>query len=215
MKRLLIFVTALFYMAIAGAQSYPEPEFSKEVYYLKKENVSLLTRLEKGTSKIESKTKLGGMGGSESAYLLDGEHSAIRIAGGSQLSFVFSNGESGELESTASRDSIMRANGMDPAMLKAVNSMNDPSGTIVLYKVEVAGGKRKVMLQKNPGMSPFGSKKQKSSEKFSFSVKKVRQGYWELVVDKPLPKGEYAFTLMGGAQQGMDGSTPLFAFGVD
>jgi hypothetical protein len=53
-----------------------------------------------------------------------------------------------------------------------------------------------------------------SSEKYTFSARKIKEGYWELVVDKPLPKGEYAFTMMGMGT-GMDGSTVIFAFGVD
>jgi hypothetical protein len=35
------------------------------------------------------------------------------------------------------------------------------------------------------------------------------------VIDKPLPKGEYAFTMMGMGMQAMDGGVTLFAFGVD
>lgn len=61
---------------------------------------------------------------------------------------------------------------------------------------------------------PFGSKKQKTGEKYTFSVKKIREGYWELVIDKPLPDGEYAFAMSGMGMQEMDGSTTLFAFGI-
>ena len=70
-------------------------------------------------------------------------------------------------------------------------------------------------MMKSPGAMPFGSKKMQSSDKFTFSVKKIREGYWELVIDKPLPKGEYAFTVMGMGMANMDGSTTLFAFAVD
>lgn len=107
---------------------------------------------------------------------------------------------------------------MDPSMMEGMGNMggmNDPSGNITLYKVESASNKRKVLLQKNPGMMPFGSKKQKSSDKYTFSVKKIREGYWELVIDKPLPRGEYAFTIMGMGIGNMDGSTTLFSFAVN
>ena len=109
----------------------------------------------------------------------------------------------------------MRANGMDPAMMQGMTSMTDPSSTISLYKAESASGKRKILMMKTPGAMSFGNKKMQSSDKFTFSVKKIREGYWELVIDKPLPKGEYAFTLMGMGMASMDGSTTLFAFGVD
>jgi len=69
---------------------------------------------------------------------------------------------------------------------------------------------------KAPGMNPFGSHKIKSSDKYTFSAKKIRDGYWELVIDKPLPQGEYAFTMMGvGANMDMTGGMLVFAFGVD
>lgn len=44
-------------------------------------------------------------------------------------------------------------------------------------------------------------------------VRKIRNGYWELVVDKSLPKGEYAFTVM--SMMSMDGAVTIFAFGID
>lgn len=65
----------LVFTSIAFAQKYPELEFSKEFYYLKKDSVSSVMRLEKGTFIMESKTKMGGMGGSESGFLLEGEKS--------------------------------------------------------------------------------------------------------------------------------------------
>jgi hypothetical protein len=113
---------------------------------------------------------------------------------------------------------MMQANGMDPSMMQGaggMSSLNDPVNSITLYKLDVSGGKRKVLLQKNPGMMPFGSKKQQSSNKYTFSVKKIREGYWELVIDKFLLKGEYAFTLMNMMSMGMSGETLLFAFGID
>jgi hypothetical protein len=93
--------------------------------------------------------------------------------------------------------------------------MNDPSSTITLYKAESEKGKRKVIMQKSAGAMPFASKKSKSSDKNTFSVKKIREGYWELVIDKSLPKGEYAFSMIGMGMGNMDGSTTLFAFGID
>ena len=217
MKKILLLLL-LIEPFLIQAQNYPEPEFSKEVYYLKKDSVQKVIRLEKQNSKMESKAKLGGMGGSESAYVLESATSTVRFSGVNKLYFVFSTGAASSSSSNSQRDSMMRANGMDPSMMdgfSGMNGANDPSSTIVLFKLETTASNRKVLLQKNPGMSPFGSKKQKSSTKYSFSVKKIRDGYWELVIDKMLPKGEYAFTMMGMGANNMDGSSTLFAFGID
>ena len=219
MKYFILLVVSLCLSVIVYAQKYPEPEFSKEVYWLQKDSIHTVMRLEKGSSKMETKTKMGGMGGSESGYVLEGEKSTVRISNYKNLSFVFSTGASSPSSSSSKvRDSIMLANGMNPSMMKGMEDMrgmNDPSSTIVLYKLETANNKRKVLLQKNSGMSPFASKKQQSSDKYTFSLKKIREGYWELVIDKTLPRGEYAFTLMGMGMSNMDGSITMFAFAVD
>lgn len=203
----------------AMAQTYPEPEFSKEVYYLKKDSIHSVIRLEKGSSKMETKAKMGGMGGSESYYEIDGSKSTIRLNGGNSLSFVFSTGASSKSStSSKERDSMMLANGMDPSAMQGMGDMggmNDPSSTISLYKVETSNSKRKILLQKNPGMMPFGSKKQKTGDKYTFSVKKIKEGYWELVIDKALSRGEYAFMLMGMDMSSMDGSVTVFAFALN
>jgi hypothetical protein len=220
MKKIFLSSLVILITSSTMAQSYPEPEFSKEVYYLKKDSIHALMRLEKGSSKMESKTKMGGLGGSENYYEIDASKSTARVNNEKNLSFVFSTGASSASSSSKERDSMMQANGMDPSAMQGMGEMggmNDPSGTITLYKVESTGSKRKLLLQKNPGAMPFGSKKQKTGDKYTFSVKKIKEGYWELVIDKTLPKGEYAFALMGMGMgmQGMDGSIIMFAFGVD
>jgi hypothetical protein len=216
MNKLFLCIAAALFTVTAFAQKYPEPEFSNEVYYLKKDSVNSVTRLEKGSSKMESKTKMGGFGGSESGYELADSRSAIRLHSGYNLSFIFSNGTTTSASPSKEKDSAMQANGMDPSMMQGMSgmgNMNDPATNITLYKLDASGGKRKVLLQKNAGMMPFVSKKQKSSDKYTFSVKKIKEGYWELVIDKFLPKGEYAFTMMN--MMSMGGDTLLFAFGID
>lgn len=110
----------------------------------------------------------------------------------------------------------MKANGMDPSMMSGMSGMggmmDDPANTITLYKAESAKGKRKLLMQKQGGA--FGKKNQ-SSDKYTFSVKKIREGYWELVIDKPLPIGEYAFSMMNMGMGNMDGGTLLFAFAIE
>ena len=137
----------------------------------------------------------------------------MRLKAGRDHSFIFSTGESAPKSSSAA-DSMMRANGMNPSMIQGMGSMNDPANTINLYKAEKEKGERKILMMKSGGMMSM-SKKSKSSDKFTFSVRKIREGYWELVIDKPLPKGEYAFTMSGGMNMSMDGSVTLYAFGID
>lgn len=222
MKKYLLFFAALICLNNAWAQpdkkKYPEPEFSNEVYYLKKDSVNTAIRLEKNSSKMESKTKMGGLGGSESGYTIEGGKSSVRLGSGSNLSFIFSTGASPKSSSPSSSlsDSMMKANGIDPSMMQGMmGSMNDPASTITLYKVESEKGKRKILMQKGGGAIPFASKKLKSSDKYTFSVKKIREGYSELVIDKSLPKGEYAFSKIDMMSMGSAMATLLFAFGID
>jgi uncharacterized protein YxeA len=217
MKSIILLVLLLGCVCILRAQKYPEPEFANEVYYLKKDSVNSVVRLEKESSKIDTKTKITGY---EQGYSIDGEKSKVRLRSGSSLSFVFSNGASAGTSNgnTTQRDSIMRANGMDPAMMNqagmggSMGSMNDPASNIELFKADTDKGKRKVITMKMGG-GPFGSKKPTSSDKYTFSVKKIREGYWELVIDKTLPRGEYLFSLKSSTN--MDGSSVMYAFGID
>ncbi|HMG68856.1 MAG TPA: hypothetical protein VK588_14255, partial [Chitinophagaceae bacterium] len=86
---------------------------------------------------------------------------------------------------------------------------------ITLYKLDTEKGERKVLIQKSGGALPFSSHKSQSSDKYTFSSKKIRDGYWELVIDKTLPRGEYAFTMMETGMASASGGTLLFAFGID
>jgi hypothetical protein len=197
-------------MAVAqNKQQYPTPEFSNEIYYLNKDSGQLV-RLEKSLSDMDSKLKAAGFGGAEVGYFIDGEKSTTKLSSGSQLSFVFYTGSA--KSSDPQTDSAMRANGVDPAMVASYSSSPfDPSQTTTLYQCVVEKGKRKVLIQSGGGMGGLGKKK--ASAKYSFSLKKIREGYYELVVDKTLPKGEYAFQTMSMAGGG-SGSTTLFAFAV-
>ena len=200
--------------AITQDTAYPEPEFSNEVYSFRKDSANKLLRLEKGFSKMDTKTKMGGMAGAENSYPIEGEKSTVRFSSGKSLSFVFSTAANQTAKPSPQMDSAMKANGMDPAMMSVMaDGMMDPAKMITLYKVEVEKSERKILIMKTGGALPFASKKNKASDKYSFSVRKIRNGYWELVVDKSLPKGEYAFTIM--SMMSMDGAVTIFAFGID
>ena len=200
----------LFMSASCFAQNnYPDPEFFNEVYSYRKDSANKLQRLEKTSSKLDSKSKLGGFGGAETSYLIEGASSPINL-NSSQINFVIYTGSA---KSSFNMDSMMRANGLDPSKTPPIPGFSggDPTSNIQLYKASVELGNRKIIYMKVPGA--FGGKKSKSSEKPGFSVRKVREGYWEIVLDKPLSKGEYAFTSMGTAS--MDGAVSIFAFRVD
>jgi uncharacterized protein YxeA len=214
MKQLTMTLALLLIAVCLSAQNYPEPEFSNEVYYLKKDSSYSVVRLEKASAKMDNKVKAAGFGGFENGYVFDGDKSDVRFSKGTNLSFVFSNGAAATRgQSSAQQDSMMRANGMDPSMMSGMGGMDDPSRNITLYKTDAGKGKRKIYMMKTGGAFSMG--KNKSSDKYTFSVKKIRDGYWEMVVDKPLPKGEYAFAVMAGysGSGGMDAL--LYAFAID
>ncbi len=189
---------------------YPTPEFSNEIYFFKKDS-GQVSRLEKGYSKIETKSKMGGMGGVDNGYSLDGSKSPVRLQSGN-MSFIYFSGNASSDQNSQS-DSMMKANGMDPnAMGDAMSIMSDPSRTTSLYNMSAEKGARKVTLQSYSGMKIMGKSK-KESTKYTLSIKKVRSGYYEMMVDKILPKGEYAFIVNDFSSA--NGSTLLFAFGVD
>lgn len=208
---LLFAVNCSLLVAQKTAQQYPTPEFSNEIYFFIKDSVQV-SRLEKGISKMEAKTKMGGMGGFENTYSLEGSSSPVRLEGGNNLSFIFFSGDAAGSQTNQS-DSFMKANGMDASSMGDPMAMlNDPSRTTTLYKMSVEKGNRNITTQAAQGMKILGKAK-KESTKYTLSIKKVRQGYYELVVDKPLPRGEYAFMISD--MQSMDGSMKFFAFGVE
>ena len=165
-------------------------------------------RLEKGSSKQEMKMKMMGMGGMDQGYELDGERSPIRLTSGNNLVFLLYTGKGTNMSSPLS-DSMMKANGMDPAMMSTMSAYMDPTQNMSLYNMKAEKGKRKALLQ---SMGLMGKSK-KTATKYTLSIKKVKEGYYEMIVDKSLPKGEYAFVMMGMGS--MDQSFSLFAFGID
>lgn len=208
MKKI-FFLFSLFVIATSGwSQSYPQPEFSNEVYYLKKDNSYSLVRLEKNLAKQQVKSSI--IKGAEYSYEIEGKSSPIRFSNGNNISFIYSTATSSG-SSNAKSDSMLKANGIDPNTFNGLGG--DPSNMITLYKLDIDGNNRKIYLQKGGGY--FSSHKNQSSDKYTFSLKRIHDGYWELIVDKSLPKGEYAFSIMTMAGQGMDDSHTVFAFGID
>ncbi|MDP4149624.1 MAG: hypothetical protein Q8927_09420 [Bacteroidota bacterium] len=213
MKTAILSFSILFGTLAAAAQEYPNPDFNNEVCAYRKDS-NRVSRLEKQTSEISNKVGFGGFTPSTTEYDIDGGRSTIRLSDIGKYSFVFWNGSTGGATVAGNRgDSMMRASGVDPNMITQAAGMNGPS-QFTLYKMEVSGGKRSIILVKAGGFS-FGKKSSSGSEKYSTSMRKIREGYFEMVVDKRLPKGEYAFVTLSGGVQGMHGGANLFCFGVD
>lgn len=192
-------------------RQYPTPEFENEIYCLNKENNSLI-RLEKGNSGLKTKMKLAGFAGSESDFVIENEKSPVRIKESNSLSFIYFTHES-KGEAAATPDTATNQNNSLSAAFSAMEKMNDPSQTTSLYNAYPVQGNRDVVIQSGSGMRILG--KTKESKKYTFSVRKIRPGYLELVLNKPLPKGEYIFVVTGGFEINMDASATLFAFGID
>src|SRR4051812_20275119 len=123
-------------------QKYPTPDYDNEIYFFNKDSAHL-SRLEKGSSKIATKTKMGGMGGAESDYTMDGDRSTVRLKTGSKLSFVFFAGDHTKT-TTPEADSAMMASGvsMPTGMGDPMSMLTDPSRTTSLYNVTSSKGKR-------------------------------------------------------------------------
>ena len=208
MKKIISFLAAMLFASLLFAQTYPDPEFSNEVYYLKKDSAYILVRLEKGLAKQQTKVNM--ITGSEYSYTIEGKASSVRLNNGKNISFIFSTSA---VSSNPFSDSVMKANGMDP---NSISGFSDPSKMITLYKLDIGKNERKISMAKGGGVYWFSKKGDQGSNKYSFSLKKIRNGYWELVVDKPLPKGEYAFSVMGvmGSEDITESQT-VFTFGID
>ena len=216
--------------AQTSKKSYPEPDFIKEVYALKKDS-NVLVRLEKGTSKMETKTKFGGFGGADNGYSLEKEKARVRFSEGQPMTFIFrsrydkstEDANNTNMRGDTSMKSMMgdTANMMGNTgnmgnmdMGSMMDAVMDPTQMISLYAVDSKKGMRKLTMQASSGMSPFSKGKEKAgSAKYSLSFRKVKDGYFEIVVDKPLSRGEYSFIMMNMGS--MDNSSTLFAFGID
>src|SRR5690349_2750267 len=128
--------------------------------------------MEKTSSKMDSKTKI--VGPSEQSYSIEGDKSPVRLTSGTSFSFVISKG-SPQSSSSGKSDSVMKANGLDPNMM---SMGGDPSQTITLYKISAEKTIRKIYLFKVGGYFSVGKNKLQSSDKMTFSAKKIRDGYW-------------------------------------
>lgn len=210
-KHLFLLQTAIIISMSLAAQDFPVPEFSNEIYFVKKDSVITLMRLEKGYSNQEMKIKMMGMAGMDQGYSTDGEKSTVRLASGNNLIFLFFTGTPATTSTSSETDSAMKANGVDLSSMSNTMSMMDPTQMISLYSMKSDKGKRKILTQ---SMGLMGKSKA-TAKKYSLSIKKVKENYYEMKVDKPLTKGEYAFVMVDMSGMSMGQSYTLFAFAID
>ena len=191
----------------AAAQNYPNPDFTNEIYAFRKDSAKL-TRLEKETSKLENKTSFGG---GSMQYEIDERQSNVRFVNMDPYSFVFYTGTGASAVTAGSAgDSTMRANGMDPNMFNGMGNVN-PS-QIALYKLDASHDKRLIVVARAGGIF---NKKSSTTATLTTSVRKIRDGYFEIVPDKKLLTGEYAFAIQQTGVTSMGGGVVLFCFAVD
>jgi hypothetical protein len=144
------------------------------------------TDLEKTGAVKKQKKKLGGFAGMSFTYEMEGEKSPMRINADSAI-FVIEQGT-------------------------GMFSM-DISMAILLYKLEIKDGKR-VAVQGNYKPSLFGVGKT-TDTKITTSSKQLKEGLKQIIPEKKLQKGEYAFL---GGMVGADGDATkctVYAFGID
>lgn len=215
-KTALVFIGALCGILACGlvalGQDYPNPEFNNEVYAFQKDS-NKLVRLEKQTVTIDNKTSI--VSGSRVEYNVDAGQATVRFGNIERYTFVFWTGAvaSGIMPGVAAgsrSDSLIRATGVDPSLLN-VGGANSPEN-FTLYRMDASKGKRTILLVKAGG---YFSKKGGESEKYSISTKRIREGYFEMVVDKKLPPGEYAFVIRSQGMDAMRGGATLYCFGVN
>jgi hypothetical protein len=147
------------------------------------------TDLENAGATRKQKKKLGGFGGISFSYEMEGEKSLLRLNADSAI-FVTDQGT---------------------GMLSM-----DMSLTLQLFKLEIKNGKR-VAVQGDYKPSLLGTGKT-TDTKITTSSKSLKEGLTQLVPEKKLAKGEYAFVsgmMEGNNYDGKNTKYLAYAFGID
>ena len=137
----------------------------------------------------KQKEKLGGFGGVSFSYEIEGEKSPVRLNADSAI-FVIQQGT---------------------GMLAM-----DMSMTLRLFKLEVKNGKR-VAVEGDYKPSVLGSGKT-TDTKITTSSKQLKEGVTQIVPQKKLEPGEYAFVssmMEGNNYDGKNTKYIVYAFGID
>ncbi|MBN8865552.1 MAG: hypothetical protein J0H92_19410 [Sphingobacteriales bacterium] len=116
-----------------------------------------------------------------------------------------------EMDGVASSVRLAQSDGVH-FIVAMVEANGDPTGWFGLYKADI---KKKKRIGKWMKTAVFGGKNATASNVITYSVKKIKDGCYEIIPNTKLEKGEYLFvnkgTLSTYGGQGAD----AFAFGVD
>jgi hypothetical protein len=147
------------------------------------------TDMENTNATRRQKKKLGGFGGVSFSYEIEGEKSTVRLNADSAI-FVLQQG-TGSL---------------------AI----DISMTLRLFKLEIKNGKR-IAVEGDYKPSILGSGKT-TDTKIATSGKSLKEGLTQIVPQKKLEKGEYAFVssmMEGNNYDGRNTKYMVYAFSID
>jgi len=189
MKNLMIFVFILFSNAIKAQDIASYGKAPSAEVKLYHPSTEKQSNLETTGAIRNQKKKLGGFGGVSFSYEIEGEKSAIRLNADSAI-FVIQQGT---------------------GMLAM-----DMSMTLMLYKLEIKNGKR-VAVQGDYKSSLVGTGKT-TDTKIATSSKQLKEGLTQIIPQKKLEKGEYAFVssmMEGNNYDGRNTKYIVYAFGIE
>lgn len=187
-----VFTSALFAIGQDSKDSAKaqQPEFMQHIYYYSSSGNKMVA-LEKIDAEMKTKMKMGGFGGSSTAYTMSGEKSPTRFSQGGKQEFTIK-------------------------MSSSMSMAGDPGNMIRLYKFESKGSERISMLQK---VGVMGTGASAAMDGIKFNSKETTSGVFMLVPEKPLDPGEYAFINMAFPSGGTDPKKGMkytaFAFAID
>jgi hypothetical protein len=189
MKNLMILAFILFFVTVQAQDIASYGKAPSSVVKLYHPKTEQQTDLENTNATRKQKKKLGGFGGVSFSYEIEGERSAIRLNADSVI-FVLQQG-TGSL---------------------AI----DISMTLRLFKLEVKNGKR-IAVEGDYKPSVLGTGKT-TDTKINTSAKQLKEGLSQIVPEKKLEKGEYAFVssmMQGNNYDGKHTKYAVYAFAID
>ncbi|MFM9910743.1 MAG: hypothetical protein ACKVOW_15440 [Chitinophagaceae bacterium] len=189
MKKIMLLYSILFSVATQAQDMSTYGKAPSSEVKLYHPTTEKQTDLETTGAIRKQKKKLGGFGGVSFTYEMNGEKSFIRMNADSAI-FVIQQGT---------------------GMLAM-----DMSMTILLYKLEIKDGKR-VAVQGDYKPSVLGTGKT-TDTKISTASKQLKDGITQIVPEKKLEKGEYAFVssiMEGNNYDGKNTKYIVYAFAID
>ena len=189
MKNAMVFIFILFSVAIKAQDISGYGKVGSSEVKLYHPSTEKQSDLETTGAVRKQKKKLGGFGGVSFSYEMEGEKSTVQVNADSAI-FVLQQG-TGMV-------------GMDISM------------TLRLFKLEIKNGKR-VAVEGEYKSSVLGSGKT-TDTKIVTRSKQLKEGLTQIVPEKKLEKGEYAFVssmMEGNNYDGRNTKYIVYAFGIE